>query len=133
MNACPVVVSLSVMLSSLSAAAAQMLPKSPQMPDVSVLPVVHIEDVYPSVLYPDTPDRIDVRGTNFAALPEDNIVEFVRQPGIDFGKGEECRGPAYPKPCVLNVGTTDRRRIQVVGIRRFLKSGVAGTHVKVGC
>src|SRR6185312_9847704 len=103
MKACRVVC-LSVMLSSLSSAGAQILPSSPQMPDASVPPVVHIDDVYPTVLYPDTADRIDIRGTNFAALPEDNTVEFEGQPSMDFGKGEECRGPSYPKPCVLNVG-----------------------------
>jgi hypothetical protein len=91
---------------------------------------VHIDAIYPSVRYPDTPDTIEIAGTNFGAMPDDNKVEFLG-PAVQFGREQECRGPIYAKPCVFGVSGMEDRRIRISGLNSVLKDGVVGLHVRV--
>jgi len=91
---------------------------------------VHIDAIYPSVRYPDAPDTIEIAGANFATVPEDNKIEFLG-PAVEFGTGQECKGPTLKKPCVFGVPGMEDRRIRISGLNSVLKNGVVGLHVSV--
>jgi hypothetical protein len=93
---------------------------------------VHLDEIYPAIRYPDDPDTIDIVGTNFSALPSDNQVEFLGQAAIPFGTGQDCIGPTYAKPCVLNIAGMEGHRIRIAGLHDSLKDGAIRIHVRVG-
>jgi hypothetical protein len=91
---------------------------------------VHIDAIYPSVRYPDTPDTVEIAGANFAAVSSDNKVEFLG-PAVEFGTGQDCKGPVLKKPCVFSVPGMEDNRIRISGLNSVLKNGVVGLHVRV--
>jgi hypothetical protein len=100
------------------------------LPD-NVAPV-HIDEIYPTVRYPDSSDAIELAGSNFAEFSRDNHIEFVGQPAPQFGTDKDCIGPKYTEVCVIEVAGMKGHRIRIAGLSNALKNGPVGVHVSAG-